>query len=266
MSSLKESSYDITQIKEDVQWLSKEVKIDEVTALRIVVIEWQNRSGNRILQGYTVEERISLRSATNTKNLGSSVATKEVDAVMQENTKFDSQAKRRFRLLDLFLSEKKCLLDLATLMAANSMTRPAEPEGRSYWTDKEKDDVPLPWLSGAADQFHGDGMSGGTDQQPIVEIIEAIEARLRGLENGSGWAVAEEDTAEIERKYQEVQLDGFVRLLQLLLIKTGPVSVPLPASEVKSWFEFTDKYGFFERFQLVGVHDVQLKRKANLLS
>lgn len=237
-----------------------------MTALRIVVIEWQNRSGNRILQGYTVEERISLRSATNTKNLGSSVVTKEVDAVIQENTKFNSQAKRRFRLLDLFLSEKKCLLDLTTLMAANSMARPAEPEGRSYWTAKEKDDIPLPWLSGAANQVHGDGMSGGKEQQLIVEIIEAIEVRLRGLESGSGWAVEEEDTAAIERKYQEVQLDGFVRLLQLLLIKTGPVSIPLPASEVKSWFEFADKYGFFERFQLVSVMMSSLKRNANLLA
>jgi len=221
-----------------------------------VVLEWQNRPGNRILQGYTAEERISLRSATDTKNLRSSVTTKDVDAVARESAKFDSQSKRRFRLLDLFLSERSCLFDVATLIAANSMAQPVEPEGRSYWTGKEKDDIPLPWLADVAHRVHEAGISLGKDQQPIIDILEAIEVRLRGLESGSGWAVDEEDTTAIEQMYRQVQLGDFVRLLQLILIESGPVSTPLPASEVRSWFEFVDKYGFFERFQLVSVHNV----------
>lgn len=226
-----------------------------MTALRIVVLEWQNRSGKRILQGYTAEERISLRSATNVKVLGASVATKEVDAVTEENAKFNSQTKRRTRLLDLFLSETKCLLDVATLVAASSMPQPVEPEGRSYWTDEEKDEIPLPWLLEVADKIKEAQTSQQIKQQVVAQAIEGIEARLRGLENGSGWNVDEEDITIIEQKYRQVQLDGLTRLMQLLLIKISPISVPLPTSQVTAWFEFVDKYGFFERLQLVSIDE-----------
>ena len=48
--------YDIGQIKEDTLWLSKETKIDEVSALRIAVLEWQTRPAVQLLRGNLVDE------------------------------------------------------------------------------------------------------------------------------------------------------------------------------------------------------------------
>ena len=39
--------YDINKIKEDALWLSKEAQIDEVSALRIIVLEYQSRADRK---------------------------------------------------------------------------------------------------------------------------------------------------------------------------------------------------------------------------
>ena len=53
--------YDISQIKTDTEWLSKELELNEVQALRVVLLEWQNRPKLHLLAGYSEAEVASLR-------------------------------------------------------------------------------------------------------------------------------------------------------------------------------------------------------------
>jgi len=247
--------YDINQLKEDVRWLSQEAKIDEVAAMRLCILEWQSRPAVRILQGYTVEERISLQNAANTTDLGASVAAKRSSSeTTGDKSIFDSQSKRRTRLSALFVSEKEHLLGVTALITASVMAAPAEPEGRSYGSGKRRDVSEVTWLPTVALQMEEVRTAEkqiGSEQSAVGQAVTAIETRLRGLESGSGHAVEEDEVAVFEQNFHRNQLVEIVRLLQLLFIRISPHREPLPAAEVKAWYEFADRYGFFERLQLV---------------
>jgi len=247
--------YDVSQLKEDVKWLALEVKIDEVAALRLCILEWQSRPATRISQGYTAEETISLQNATNTTELGASVAAKRSNAeTAGSNSIFDTQVKRRTRLSALFISEREHRLGVTALIAASAMAAPAEPEGRSYGSGKRRDVSEVTWLPTVAlqmDELRTTEKQTGSEQSVVAQAVTAIETRLRGLESGSGLAVEDDEIAVFEQNFRRNQLVEIVRLLQLLFIRISPHREPLPAAEVKAWYELADRYGFFERLQLV---------------
>ena len=49
--------YDIKQIKENALWLSKTVKVDEVQALRLTILEWQQSTSVQLAEGDAEDER-----------------------------------------------------------------------------------------------------------------------------------------------------------------------------------------------------------------
>jgi len=250
--------YDLDQLKEDAKWLSQDAKIDEVAALRLCILEPQSRPAVRILQGYTAEERISLQNATNTTELGASVAAKRSNAeITGANSIFDTQSKRRTRLLALLVSEREHLLGVTALVAASAMAAPSEPEGRSYGSGKRRDVSEVTWLPTIAlqmEEVRTTEKQNGSEQSVVAQAVTAIETRLRGLESGSGHAIDEDEVAAFEQNFRRSQLVEIVRLMQLLFIRISPHREPLPAGEVKAWYEFADRYGFFERLQLVSFH------------
>jgi len=235
--------------------LTQEAKIDEVAALRLCILEWLSRPAVRILQGYTAEERISLQNATNTTEFGASVAAKRSNTeTAGNNSIFDTQSKRRTRLSALFVSEREHLLGVTALITASAMAAPAEPEGRSYGSGKRRDVSEVTWLPTVAlqmEEVRTAEKQAGSEQSVVAQAVTAVEMRLRGLESGSGHAVEEDEVAAFEQNFRRNQLVEIVRLLQLLFIRISPHREPLPAGEVKAWYEFADRYGFFERLQLV---------------
>jgi nuclear pore complex protein Nup188 len=246
---------DVGQLKEDVKWLTQEAKIDEVAALRLCILEWQSRPAARILQGYTAEERISLQNATNATELGASVAGKRSNVeTTGSNSIFDTQSRRRTRLSTLLVSEREHLLGVTALITASAMAAPAEPEGRSYGSGKKRDASEVTWLPAVALQMEEARTAekqNGAEQSVVAQGLTAVEMRLRGLESGSGHAVDEDEVTAFEQNVRRNQLAEIVRLLQLLFIRISSHKEPLPAADVKAWYEFADRYGFFERLQLV---------------
>src|SRR4051812_10228726 len=61
-----QSSFNLQEIKADALWLSEKAGIDEIAALRIAVLEWQDRPATRLNLGFSSEEATSLQSATGT--------------------------------------------------------------------------------------------------------------------------------------------------------------------------------------------------------
>ncbi|KAG4218397.1 hypothetical protein PC116_g33123, partial [Phytophthora cactorum] len=60
--------YDINTIKEDALWLSKNARINEIAALRVVVIEFQSRPRNQLLGPISNQDVASLREAAGASN------------------------------------------------------------------------------------------------------------------------------------------------------------------------------------------------------
>ena len=123
--------YDITEIKEDALWLSKEAEIDELSALRLVVLEYQTRSAAQLQSEFSDEERIFLQEAAGNGSLELSSTlsrTKLASAVSDEHAvDLDSKDVRRVRALRLYLSERRYLLKCAGLFLQRALDQQNDP-------------------------------------------------------------------------------------------------------------------------------------------
>ncbi|KAI0512583.1 nucleoporin subcomplex protein binding to Pom34-domain-containing protein [Xylaria bambusicola] len=104
--------YDINVIKEDALWLSKNARINEVAALRVVVVEYQSRPTSQLLGPISNQDVAGLRAAAGAGNAQSSniipglTLTATLDASdIQAN--FDKTESRRQRIFQTYLSERR---------------------------------------------------------------------------------------------------------------------------------------------------------------
>lgn len=104
--------YDINIIKKDALWLSKNARINEVAALRVVVVEHQSRPASQLLGPISNQDVANLRAAAGAGNaqtsniipglsLAGSLDASEIQA------DFDKPESRRRRIFQTYLSERR---------------------------------------------------------------------------------------------------------------------------------------------------------------
>ncbi|KAI8628618.1 nucleoporin subcomplex protein binding to Pom34-domain-containing protein [Xylariaceae sp. FL1651] len=104
--------YDISIIKEDALWLSKNARVNEVAALRVVVVEYQSRSVSQLLGPISKQDVANLRAATGATNTQSSNVlpglsfTATLDAA-EIQADFEKPESRRQRIFETYLSERR---------------------------------------------------------------------------------------------------------------------------------------------------------------
>ncbi|KAI0194481.1 nucleoporin subcomplex protein binding to Pom34-domain-containing protein [Xylaria flabelliformis] len=104
--------YDINVVKEDALWLSKNARINEVAALRVVVIEHQSRATSQLLGPVSNQDIASLRAAAGASNMQTSNIipglnlTSNLDA-SEIQADFDKSKSRRLRIFQTYLSERR---------------------------------------------------------------------------------------------------------------------------------------------------------------
>ncbi|KAH8166940.1 hypothetical protein CIB48_g1289 [Xylaria polymorpha] len=104
--------YDINVIKEDALWLSKNARINEVAALRVVVVEYQLRPTSQLLGPVSNQDIASLRAAAGAANTQTSNIipglnlTANLDA-SEIQAGFDKPESRRLRIFQTYLSERR---------------------------------------------------------------------------------------------------------------------------------------------------------------
>ncbi|KAI2469022.1 nucleoporin subcomplex protein binding to Pom34-domain-containing protein [Annulohypoxylon bovei var. microspora] len=102
--------YDINVIKEDALWLSKNARINEIAALRVVVIEFQSRPRNQLLGPISNQDVANLREAAGAANaqttnilpgfnIGSTLDADEIQA------NFEKPENRKQRIFQTYLDE-----------------------------------------------------------------------------------------------------------------------------------------------------------------
>ncbi|KAI0382623.1 nucleoporin subcomplex protein binding to Pom34-domain-containing protein [Hypomontagnella monticulosa] len=104
--------YDISVIKEDALWLSKNARINEVAALRVVIIEFQSRPQNQLLGPLSNQDVANLREASGAANaqttnvLPGFKITNTLDAAeIQAN--FEKPESRKRRIFQTYLDETR---------------------------------------------------------------------------------------------------------------------------------------------------------------
>ena len=262
VTSASHARYDISEIKEESVWLSERTKIDEVSALRLAVLEWQTRPAKTLLQGKfsgilagglkasvdpvdSEDFRIS-RTGTAESRLG----------LDQTEQTLSSKQLRRQRLIQLLLSERRYVLKCSGYLLSYVVYTLEDSENGQQNRDEA---LRVPWLreigldllSKWAPEKPANSKQVGRNPNFIGDAISEVRSKLGGLESGSGWSLPEagQDFEVIWGCNQAMEMIHILQIIQTLLQSTVQV---LQAAVTVPWFRLMGECGFFEGFELVG--------------
>ncbi|KAI5301876.1 hypothetical protein KEM56_001263 [Ascosphaera pollenicola] len=120
---------DLAEIKADALWLSKKCEINEVSALRIVVLEWQNRSASHLLSSFSEEEVTSLQDAIGIGGASPSTSHAGIVNVLRKHRGdlnprpegLSEENDRRLRIWLTYLSERQNVLSTTRRLLCSAL-------------------------------------------------------------------------------------------------------------------------------------------------
>lgn len=250
-----QASYDLKEIKADALWLSGKAGIDEITALRIAVLEWQNRPAARLLTRFSEEEATSLQNAAGVDNLCTSLVGADFTEILRQKTGSESdvseqasEESRRLRLRNLYISERshaiKTSRKLLTLSLYNG--HQDEPTLRRERGNDRRDSLRKLGETIFSNKFGGEGW-----RQFLQDCINAVRGRLTALEGDGGWLGAAESSEEVEDTWRTISVEEIVHILQMLFLQLQASSEIPPAGLLISWLRLMADYSFLESLQVV---------------
>ena len=251
--------YDIGQIKEDTLWLSKETKIDEVSALRIAVLEWQTRPAVQLLRGSLIDETAPLGNGIGGSQLqasfsgaASSLFGKSSGLGVNAPGLFNDAALRQRRLLETYLSERRYILKTSEYItfAASFQSQTGSPDNATNQASTWLEEVGTAIIS----TWKGDGPAQAKSKNFVGEAVDALRSRIESLMRGSGWSSDESQQEQIELAWAKNQILEMIHIMQILLIRLDSSLTKLMTPDsILPWYRLMNECGFFNSLQLVSL-------------
>ncbi|KAI9730886.1 MAG: hypothetical protein M1834_005604 [Cirrosporium novae-zelandiae] len=240
----KNGEYDIKEVKEDAQWLSGELQIDEISALRIVVLEWQTRAECRLANGFSEEETAALQDALGSSKFGASVLRPLRDTNSKASS---SEISRRARLRTIYLSERLYALKVsqyllnAALFGVPIQDASAPPGAKGKGKTKKTS-----WV-----ERNGQPILEAQQNKPIfiAECVDACVARTQLLERGSQWHVDDPIRGEAEEVWGRNMLLELIHVMQIMFLHFDASPRLLSTDTVLKWFNLMNTCAFFDGFE-----------------
>ncbi|CAG8098283.1 unnamed protein product [Penicillium salamii] len=245
------NSFDLKEIKADALWVSQQAGIDEVAALRIAVLEWQNRPATRLASGFSTEETTSLQSAAGAENFRGSLAGPSLASILTQTARsevtksFDTEESRRLRLREVYLSEASHVVKtLRKLLALSQHDGPAVSSVSSASNERK---VALKKLGTA---LFKNKSNGAELERFLQDCIDSIRSRLTCLEGNGGWLSASESSEDLETTWRTALVEEVVHVMQLIFHQVQS-SREIPTSTIlSSWLQLMSDYSFMETIQV----------------
>jgi nuclear pore complex protein Nup188 len=240
--------YDIKEIKEDALWLSKEAAIDELSALRVVIIEWQTRTSTQLLDTFSNEELAGIQDAAGQSQSSLPVAllSQGVDSKTLEDSYISSES-RRLRILYTYLSESRHLLKCVAILLQKSLP------GQKMRGWKGKGPVSETQTLAEIGQTLARS-TAAESQEFLLECIEGVEINMKKIVSGSGWYKEDGGREEVELEWINCQI-AEATLRMEIIFQTIDISETIASSTtVLAWLNLTAKYSFFDGFATVRHH------------
>ncbi len=250
--------YDIKQIREDTLWLSKQTNIDEVSALRISIIEWQTRPFAQLLRG-GIEEHLAFQNGdggagsfrASVLDAGSSLFAKSTTQEKESSPPFEESGARYRRLLEVYLSERRCILKCSEFITFVALNKPEgnltstndQVRKKSQWLEEVGVNILSSWNFG--------GETKGDRRHPVIEAVAALRSRLESMTHGSGWLQDEGVQDDIELAWARSQILEMIHIMQITFNLLKSVADLVKSSAILSWFRLMHDCEFCEGVQLV---------------
>lgn len=249
VSQSNNGHYKLDEIKADAKWLSQEMKVDELVALRMAVIEWQERAADQLLTtalnpASSLSTQVALASSTLGRSFNFAASTTGPSS--RPALDFASEDVRRRRLVELYLSEKYHLLKLSTGLVSRSAVRKSEYQGqhigaflehsRKNWVDELSTKVFEAMVSAQVAEH----------EAFCAKCIDSIESILDRGQSQAQWPKWFQDNPGEAEVYVASQYTELVALLRLLLANLYTLeTIPGPAM-VKKWFSVMASCGYLQ--------------------
>ncbi|KAH6673138.1 nucleoporin-like protein [Halenospora varia] len=238
--------YDIKQVKDDSIWLSNVAKIDEISALRIVVQECQARTSAKLLGRFTEDELASIRESAGNSNFSSPITVSLLSRGADSGdiqAEFETEGNRRQRILTTYLSERRYLLTCAELLLKAGLVR----GWRAVYHGKGKEGEAAPsWLEDCGEALVA---NIGVDQLESLALrgFSAIETNVQNIGNGSGWFEKEGGNAQLENEWTRTQITEATHTMEMILEILTP-NQTIPSSHlILGWLRLLQNCGFFDQ-------------------
>lgn len=250
VDSSPQATYKIDEIKSDALWLSQKAGIDEVSALRIAVLEWQARPKSRLIGRFSEEEATSLQDATSVDNFRVSLAGPQLKEVLKRvhggsDAGFTSEKSRRKRLQNIYLDEKSHILKTSRKLLGLSLrnTVPADARG----VPRTLPDVTLSdELSALGEQLFEDKTGEAESSRFLMGAIQSIQKRLTDFQSEGGWLSASESDNEIDSAWRTTLVDETVHTMQIILLHVQSLDTIPSGDVVLAWLKAMVEFNFME--------------------
>lgn len=233
--------YDIKQVKDDALWLSKEAKIDEISALRIVVEECQSRASALLLGPISNEDLAGVQESTGSSQSWAPVAllTQGVDAdAIQAD--FNKEESRKLRILRTYLSERRYILKCVDYLLQNAIY--GSPDIAASGKGKETDAVLSPM------EDIGRSIAGKMEEsdQWLLGCLAAIEANIQNVDNGSGWFQESGGRIDLELEWTHTQIAEATHTLEIIFQNIDKSGRTPSSTVILAWLNLVSSYNFLE--------------------
>ena len=267
-----DGQYDIKQIKDDTLSLSKETAIDEMAALRIVILEWQMRSSVQLLQETSADELAQSRITSGNgslqivrPSLRSSISASTLRLEEGAPGLFDNSESRQRRQLEIYLSERRYIIKTSQYILSGARCQTSH-EGSELATGKATGR--LDWVQVIGNAMLADckvdGVSAKSGKNYIVSAVDALQARATGLEQGSGWFKDQGLREDVEAAWAANQILEMIHIMETILVLLESSTTLTRSDAFLSWFRFMSRYGFFEVFEPVSLLEQMLGRATEI--
>ena len=249
-------SYNIDEIKGDTIWLSTKVKVDEITALRIAVLEWQAQPAEKLRSDSAHE--VDDTGLANIANFGASAFFPKSSIVaaplLKDADGFTPEEKRRQRLLKIWIEEKVAVIRIVEILVLAALNRKHNADQTPRTSRGEK----------SFDESLGDELltkQESTDDAFLTKCIEAVDTQLGQLSSGSGWYKDEDVVLEVEEAWGKGIMLGNLYVQKLILSHLFFSRRLTHVNPTIQWFKTMDNYGFLAGWQPVSLWHARIDRR-----
>ncbi len=235
------SGYNVNEIKEDSLWLSKEVQIDEISALRIAVLEFQTRPASKLQSSFSGEEAMSLQTAAGNVNSESTnvlALTLASSANALNNQPKDAQGQRRLRTVQIYLSERQNLLACSKIIYHAGFRQKDNSEG-----DGVQD---ASWVESVAGEF-----LSAQNERPerfLHYCVASLKSTFEKLDVGSGWFKSEGGREDIENQWLQGRITEAIHIMEIALVILDYRRDTRSPTNVHEWFQLMANFEFLDNF------------------
>ncbi|KAL8814302.1 MAG: hypothetical protein Q9223_006461 [Gallowayella weberi] len=273
-----QGQYDIKQIQDDALWLSEKAAIDEVTALRIVILEWQTRSASWLQQSNLPDDLPVFHGSLNGTRVQPAFSASRSTYLFRPPSdglipagQINGEETRRKQLVSIYLAELHYRLKTCSYLIVSAFST---SEDRSIMSSQPSGSIPR-WVEEVgSDIIHSwdvSGVSQITGKNILITGVDALRSRIRKLEEGWRWFPNHELNEPLEVVCCQSQILEMMAILDIMLVLLAILNRLPRADIVLSWFRLMTDYEFFEIFEppfreFYDAHELDIQSLCSLVS